>query len=981
MKITFQNHKTAQMEDAGIDYLAADGAKRGRTTSTRGLNGKADARIGWDSRIREGSKIEKGRNWFARFGKTGENGRTMSDIQNEAMNLDAAVQQNYRTVLSNTMSGEDYAKMEEKGFHFEQMDPDTAVTIVDKIKAEVAKSGKYIVGYTDELDESTLAAALGSETLARAVKESFGRQDIPLTKENLNAVRQAWDMTVSLTEPSDRVYAYMLEQGMDPEIGNFYLAKSSISAYGNDRNEATGALFYQEDIKGYYGETASGQAQIPQEQIDGVLQREKLDLSEQNRLAARNLIAWGLPVSAKLVNRYRNLTEVSFPVSEKLFADVAASALADGKSPLRGNLTDTESVYEKARKWYSYYEEAWKNLPAEDITKRRQLEEIRLRMTAEVNVKLIRSGFAIDTAPMEELVGALKQAEQDVAAQYFPDVKTQDAVDKYRTLHHTEDIIARLPGIPAKTLGSFLEIRQPGLEEFYREGVSLQEAYEKAQDSYEALMTAPRKDMGDSISRAFRNVDAILKDMGLELNKENRRAVRILGYNNMEINPEQIGKVREADRQVQEVIHKMTPASTLQMIRDGVNPLESTFEELNAYLDGKQNQKESGYQEQAESYSRFLYGLEKNKQITPQERTSYIGIYRLLHQIEASDGAAVGGLVNMGAQIQFSNLLSAVRSNKFTSMDVSVTDEFGSLTQLIRKGESISEQVEKAYLDTAKEMLTEVSETEETLKEYREENLAEIRRGADVNKETVNMLNRGGVEITAETLLAAEEIAGEKVAPFSYWQGQKKERFDALLEHLDEKEVFAQEYKDMAEELSEEVERATMEADNSLDVRSLKCLHLQMNIMTQMAEQEEYVVPMYVGDRLGKVRFTFGANGENQGKIQLRISLAEEEMTVQLETGNGTSDGQFRGEITGLMLGNTREAVMRLQKAADIFSESVRSEWKVTTLLVAEKSDASEYSFDENMGNRDVSVEKESYRDVKRADLYRIAKNFLQAIR
>ena len=43
-----------------------------------------------------------------------------------------------------------------------------------------------------------------------------------------------------------------------------------------------------------------------------------------------------------------------------------------------------------------------------DITARRQLEEIRLRMTAEVNVKLLKRGFAIDTAPMEELIEAAK---------------------------------------------------------------------------------------------------------------------------------------------------------------------------------------------------------------------------------------------------------------------------------------------------------------------------------------------------------------------------------------------------------------------------------------------------------------------------------------------------------------------------------------------------------------------------------------------
>ena len=73
------------------------------------------------------------------------------------------------------------------------------------------------------------------------------------------------------------------------------------------------------------------------------------------------------------------------------------------------------------------------------------------------------------------------------------------------------------------------------------------------------LMTAPRKDMGDSIQKAFRNVDDILEDLGLETNDSNRRAVRILGYNNMEITQDSIQSVKEADMQVTGVIRRMTP--------------------------------------------------------------------------------------------------------------------------------------------------------------------------------------------------------------------------------------------------------------------------------------------------------------------------------------------------------------------------------------------------------------------------------------
>lgn len=87
----------------------------------------------------------------------------------------------------------------------------------------------------------------------------------------------------------------------------------------------------------------------------------------------------------------------------------------------------------------------------------------------------------------------------------------------------------------------------------------LRESYEKAGESYETLMTAPRRDFGDSIQKAFGNIDEVLQEAGLEVTEENRRAVRILGYNRMEITPENVERVLQADEQVKSVVEKLTP--------------------------------------------------------------------------------------------------------------------------------------------------------------------------------------------------------------------------------------------------------------------------------------------------------------------------------------------------------------------------------------------------------------------------------------
>ena len=186
-------------------------------------------------------------------------------------------------------------------------------------------------------------------------------------------------------------------------------------------------------------------------------------------------------------------------------------------------------------------------------------------------------------------------------------------------------------------------------------------------------MTEPRKDLGDRISKAFRNVDDILTDLGFETSEANRRAVRILGYNRMEINGDNIHAVKEADAQVTGVISKMTPAATLQMIRDQKNPLEMTMEELDTYF----NEKGMDPEADAERFSKFLQRLDRSGGIDANEREAYIGIYRMFRQIEKSDGAVIGSLVATGAQMNFKNMLSAVRSNAGKNMDVRVDDGFG----------------------------------------------------------------------------------------------------------------------------------------------------------------------------------------------------------------------------------------------------------------------------------------------------------------
>lgn len=916
-----------------------------------------------------------------------EKGKSLIELQQEAGNIDVGVRQDYMTVMSNTMSEEDYARLEEEGFHFKNMDPDDAVTIVDKIKAELAASGQIVAGYNDDLDMDTLSAAVGSEALARAVADSFAEADIPLTEENLEQVKQAWDMASQLKLPDDGAMSYMIDNELKPEIWNFYLAENSGS-----RNIRSGSEeYFAEDIHGYYTRSAGGDMAGMQEQIDRVILQAGLEVNDLSRQSAAWLLDRGLPVTVENLDRLSDIKGCEFPVTEDFFAKAAANAIAEGKNPIHADLADSNNIYEKAADMLAHFmsDADWEYL-GENITARRQLEEIRLRMTAEVNVKLLKSDFSIDTAPMEQLVEALKRAEEEIAAKYFPN--DSDAVSKYRLFNEADMMVREMPSMPAQLVGVYgLRSTDITLSEFHAEGRALSDTYARANESYEALMTAPRKDLGDSIKKAFVNVDDILTDLNFELNDENRRAVRILGYNSMEITAENIEKVSAADAEVQGVIIKMTPASILQMIRDGVNPLEESFAQLDAYFDDQQ----SGYEEQSESYSRFLYNLEKQGSISDDERESYIGIFRMLRQIERSDGAVVGALINSRAEIQFSNLLSAVRSGRFKHLDVKVEDAFGTISEIVRNGESISDQIAKSFVSAVDDILTEVSYSDEANKAFYQQELEQIRSAANIDKDAAALLQRGEISASADNLLAAQELlhgdenlfgkidkrikrqSDNQADTFTYHADRSNadisDGIGDVWEELDDKQNFKEAYEDMIDSLKTVVEGLSEEADTSVDVREMKLLHKQLNIAGRLASNEEYVLPMYIGEEVAQVHLTLEMGGEEKGSVHIRVNMSE----------NSVAEAHFtlnNDRLSGILIGNTEEEVTKMKVSADIVNDRIsRGEEGLKGISVVDiKTFHSDEYIESKSGMDAGSMDTDGAENI---ELYRIAKVFLQSIR
>ena len=334
----------------------------------------------------------------------------------------------------------------------------------------------------------------------------------------------------------------------------------------------------------------------------------------------------------------------------------------------------------------------------ETIRAQRLMEEIRLKMTLEAAQRLEKKGFSIETQKLEKVVEELRELEDSYYKKLLSEAEipaTSGAVD---TLKATTKCMEQLKQMPTSILGVTLtEQRSQTIPSLLTQGLKLQAEYAKAGTAYETLMTVPNAEYGDSIRKAFANMDSLLNEMNIESTEQNQRAVRILGYNQMEITPELVEQVKAYDSEVAALINNLHPAVTVRMIKEGINPLNMTISELNTKVD--QIKAEQGISSE-EKFSTYLHRLEKEDGITAEERKAYIGIYRLLYNVEKSDGAALGAVIKADRDVTLSNLLTAVQTGRKGRVNAAIDDEFGTLTEMTRNKESIAEQLNSFAKDT-----------------------------------------------------------------------------------------------------------------------------------------------------------------------------------------------------------------------------------------------------------------------------------------
>lgn len=821
---------------------------------------------------------------------------------------------NEMVVVANTTTTDDYNSAKDDGY-------DVIVTETDKIKAVLAKAGVDISIYGDSLSEEQLSDITGNAAVATMISNQLKTYDVPATDENISDCQNAIMQAKQLENISQDTKAYMVKNAMQPTISNVYKATYSsmqgAAAQQNTKYEISDAQF--ENLK---------------PQIYEILNDAKIEPNEENINQCRWLLNNQLDVTPEnilLADKIDGIAQNTGKTDDTFYAKSVAEAIALGGKAIDATMSQDGLVTDCAIKAENVLKEATPedvisletekepvtienlaiaietrksqsdksgsgknnsngnsrdtehyNSSPDMIRAQRKLEEARLYMTAEANLSLLKKGISIDTEPIERVVEQLREQENKYYRAIFSDDSIKAADERVSAYENVTEVFEQLKQQPAYVLQP--DSDQKTVNEIYTDGQKLQQSFEKASQGYETLMTAPRADMGDSISKAFQNVDDILKDIGMDTTDENRRAVRILAYNNTDITEQNISRIKAVDEQVQRAFKDMTPAVTVEMIKKGISPLNMTMQEIS---DTARQIKSENPDEKEQKYSEFLWKLEKQNGITSEERESYIGIYRLITQVEMSDGAVIGALINQGADITMKNLLTAVRTKGKNRMDYKIDDDFSGI-DTTSKVTHIDVQIETAYntnclrdimdvispekmdfatderwLDMTPEQLKQAvwdAKEDKVLSErYAQEQIRQFKEAVSSPENAYAFLEKYDFKTTASNLMAATRIIknpSESVKKL--WERGDNAVIRKLLD--DTLEQFSEAVKtpvELAKAQEELAETAAHVMDNmiienketgSLDIRQMKLLCSQLRMASGMAKQENYIVPVETSD-------------------------------------------------------------------------------------------------------------------------------------
>ena len=880
------------------------------------------------------------------FGKEAQKSSFLdgTDGSLDAMKEQAQILKSNLNAVFNKMDTGVAVQMDGDGIDINDTEADKTVTVVEQIQIKLAM---YCDNFeaTVNIDSDAVKQVMGAGAAAYSIADKFRNNGVRPTKDNVSEALNAMDMAAQIGTVDDGVKAYLLQNNMQFTINNVYVAANA--GYINK----TGIISDNE-----WAEL------VPQ--VNKVIEEAGLGVTDELQNKGRWMLDNDIEVTAENFNKLEALDNIENVLHSDQLTDRIAASMTEGfkakdavisgealpweeavnavltvENASEGNimaLAHSEKKYTIATLSEIEIEGKEINPDKNDykyVKTYRELMEVKLMMTIDAARTMEKNGISVNTEDISKLIDKLKEYE----TQYFNNNMSEGG--QKVSVMDIEQINMVLTGVeglktaPSAVIGSVIEAGDAATINSMTYHVSAVTAkLAAAGEAYEALSTEIRSDLGDSVSKAVKASTAdILSDMGYEDNEANRRAVRILAYNDMQINPENMDKVKTIDYSTNELFKNMTPDKVLEMIRDGINPLETDVTELNNYFINNFSETRN-----AEKYSEFLYRMEKHNDITQEEREKFIGVYSLISKFEKDGMNAAGALVNQGLELTIGNLLTAYMSRKDRNMDFMVTDDTG-MAQVKDKVTYYKNLFGKMNGNVTPEVLMAAGDdiesmTPEQLMKVVEENpvmqddpvyekyVETAKEAANMDENILKFITTNEIPATYNNIFAAQTLITNPKNIFGqYTEKTNTDHIEAeILEALDNKESAMAEYEALVEKSRTLIEEAIGDTDSYIDMETLRQLGNDMGLLNTLAHKNNYHIPYEYDGQAGVINLKIIENGENTGSFTIKMN--------DVRYGNVTVEGKMdRSGFTAQIMCSEVQGVALVEEKSTVIAAELEN--------------------------------------------------------
>jgi len=632
--------------------------------------------------------------------------------------------------IINTMTKEEVKELLESPYDVEKI----SIDIISRFLSEKGNLTKEIS--SKEIEEE-LNKFVGEKTEKVKVSiKALLEKDLPVTRKNIDSLVLVQEKIEAVKDMDDKAIEQVVKRKLSYTLNNLYAA---IFSSGEEEINIETKLPY-EDV----GLINNGEHEFTRDEIIKLLEHQEIVVDKEHIEAAKFLIKHNIEVNKENVEAVILLKNEIKKLDDEAILDKAVQLLKLNKNPGKLELfTDvfqkdkplTQMEVKKLVKDIKVIDDKLlirlikRNLPInlknlqkelegldaekeiiEDIspeleketnfiTAKRQLEEIRLKMTLEAALKLNKK-IRIDTVSLKELVEELKGMEKE---SYREVLNKAGAKSSKENVEQLEELYKKLEIINKSdrtVLGKVVKNEIPAIiDDLYKQTLVEKEAVLK----YEQMETKVEPRLGDVIAKVENQIEDLLKGQDIEASEENIRCARILIQNDIEVNEDNILQVKILDEKVDYVGRNLHPIIAANMIKEGFRPdfipIDDVIEYINVFDEvlGKDNK---------EAFSQFILELDEKGVLNHEEKEGLIAIYRMLHVIEKSNGKVIGWLMKNDIPLTLNNLLEAAKYLARTrgikhNMDIFIDDEFGFSEKVIFHEKSIKAQLEKAFGEKA----------------------------------------------------------------------------------------------------------------------------------------------------------------------------------------------------------------------------------------------------------------------------------------